>query len=103
MSAVSRDSGLPGFLAPRLEFSFYEQSEAVAPAPVIYEAWRVQDLIGDASGWFYCKPTAQLIEAMDYADAYFKIDWSREMVGLHDECVEDGVAVWQKKRPWWLS
>lgn len=75
MSAIVHDSGMPGFLAPRPQFSFDGRPEIHAPAPESYAEARAmtqkwERMLGEA--------------------------WYRENANLAHQ-------FWMMKRPWWLT
>jgi len=102
MSAIWRNSGLPGWLAPKVRFDFYDTATVEAPAPEIYEQWRLLDLIPVSDFWWYHKPTIELVRAANEAYARAMVDWSRGY-DMHMECIEDGAVVWQRTKPWYCN
>ncbi len=102
MSAIHREPALsPGLTGVAPAFDFYEQAECVAPAPALYEMWRLQDLLPVDGMFWYSKPTMEMVRASSYEEAQYKVDWSRDFTCLHEECKSRGREIWMCKRPWW--
>lgn len=103
MSAIMTNNGQPSFLGICPTFKFYDEVHVEQPAPEVYEQWRLSDVIRVCDGWWYVKPTAQILEVKSYTDAMKKADWSRDMTHLHAECKTQAASRWRANRPWFCS
>lgn len=100
---VVREPNQPGFLAPAPAFAFYDPPEIYAPAPEAYEQWRLAEIVPVHEGWFYHQPTRLLAQADSAEEALSLVAWERAAEGWHAESYRLAEAMWQRKRPWWLT
>lgn len=102
MSAIYRGSGVPSFLGIPPAFDFYDVAQIEAPAPELYEQWRLWEcLYIEEIGLYYYKPTNELIEAESYEDAQLRADLSRGWDKVRAECRERGVELYKRHSSWW--